>query len=215
MKIVKQSLEEQAADYIREMIVNGVIGMGEKIIESKLSKDLELSRSTLRMALNTLSHEGLVVQKPYVGWHVFTVSEQDLWELYNLRVAIECQAASMAAEKATEKDKIELRLIFDEFCNLCSSEKLNMASVCHKDFELHRKVVEISKSLKFLKMYDQIANQLKIYIKITHHDYDLSESGFSHSGIVDAICDGDKNKAWLESKQNITTFTDLCLKEKY
>jgi len=159
MKINKQSLEEQATEFIRNMIVSGQLAMGEKIVESTLSKDLELSRSTVRMALNSLSHEGLVVQKPYVGWHVFTLS--------------------------------------------------HIIAVCEKDFELHRKVVEISKSNKFIKIYEQISNQLKSYIKLTHHDYDLSQSGISHNGIVDAIIAGDANRAWLESKENITTFTDL------
>ncbi|KLV09081.1 GntR family transcriptional regulator [Photobacterium aquae] len=210
MKINKQSLEEQATEFIRNMIVSGQLAMGEKIVESTLSKDLELSRSTVRMALNSLSHEGLVVQKPYVGWHVFTLSDDDLWELYNLRVAIESQAAVMAAERATQEDKDELRRIYNEFCEFCSNEALDIVEVCHKDFELHRKVVEISKSNKFIKIYEQISNQLKSYIKLTHHDYDLSQSGISHTGIVEAIIEGDANRAWLESKQNITTFTDLC-----
>ncbi|HIF9061327.1 TPA: GntR family transcriptional regulator [Photobacterium damselae] len=209
MKINKQSLEEQATEFIRNMIVSGQLAMGEKIVESTLSKDLELSRSTVRMALNSLSHEGLVVQKPYVGWHVFTLSQDDLWELYNLRVAIESQAAVMAAERATEEDKQELSRIYQEFCQFCLNDSLDIIEVCEKDFELHRKVVEISKSNKFIKIYEQISNQLKSYIKLTHHDYDLSQSGISHNGIVDAIIAGDTNRAWLESKENITTFTDL------
>ncbi|HIF9130526.1 TPA: GntR family transcriptional regulator [Photobacterium damselae] len=209
MKINKQSLEEQATEFIRNMIVSGQLAMGEKIVESTLSKDLELSRSTVRMALNSLSHEGLVVQKPYVGWHVFTLSQDDLWELYNLRVAIESQAAVMAAERATEEDKQELSRIYQDFCQFCLNDSLDIIEVCEKDFELHRKVVEISKSNKFIKIYEQISNQLKSYIKLTHHDYDLSQSGISHNGIVDAIIAGDANRAWLESKENITTFTDL------
>ncbi|AWK84208.1 TPA: GntR family transcriptional regulator [Photobacterium damselae] len=209
MKINKQSLEEQATEFIRNMIVSGQLAMGEKIVESTLSKDLELSRSTVRMALNSLSHEGLVVQKPYVGWHVFTLSQDDLWELYNLRVAIESQAAVMAAERATEEDKKELSRIYQDFCQFCLNDSLDIIAVCEKDFEFHRKVVEISKSNKFIKIYEQISNQLKSYIKLTHHDYDLSQSGISHNGIVDAIIAGDANRAWLESKENITTFTDL------
>lgn len=214
MKINKQSLEEQATEFIRNIIVSGQLSMGEKIVESTLSKDLELSRSTVRMALNSLSHEGLVIQKPYVGWHVFTLSDEDLWELYHLRVAIESQAAVMAAERATAEDKNELRRIYDEFCEVCASDSLDIVKVCEKDFDLHKKVVEISKSGKFVKIYGQIANQLKSYIKLTHHDYDLSKSGVSHGGMVQAIIDGDMNRAHLESKQNITTFTDLCQHNK-
>lgn len=53
MKINKQSLEEQATEFIRDMIIQGPLAMGEKIIESTLSKNLELSRCTVRMALNS------------------------------------------------------------------------------------------------------------------------------------------------------------------
>ena len=209
MKISKQSLEAQAAEYIRELIVSGTLGLGEKIVESVLSKELELSRSTVRMALNTLSHEGMVVQIPYVGWQVFTLTDQDLWELYNLRVAIEGQASFMAAECATEQDKRELIAIYDDFCSVCAQKDVDIFAVCEKDFEFHRKIITISRNSNFIKIYDQISNQLKSYIKMTHHDYDLKQSGLSHQGIVTAICDGNADEAWIESKKNITTFTDL------
>lgn len=116
----------------------------------------------------------------------------------------------MAVEKATQEDREDLRRIYDDFCLLCSTDTLDMMEVCEKEFELHKKRVEISKSPKFIKIYEQISNQLRSYIKITHHDYDLSQSGVSHFGIVDAIIDGDANRAWSESKQNITVFTKLC-----
>ena len=60
MKFNKQSLEEQVTDYLRDKIILGDIAQGEKIVESSLAKDLELSRSTIRMALNSLAHEGLI-----------------------------------------------------------------------------------------------------------------------------------------------------------
>ncbi|WP_162045910.1 GntR family transcriptional regulator [Vibrio taketomensis] len=209
MKINKQSLEDQATEFIKDMIVSGQLSQGEKIVESSLSKSLEISRSTLRMALNTLAHEGLVVQKPYVGWQVFTLSDEDLWELYHMRVAIESEAAVMAAERATAEDKLALRQVYEEFYQVCAEGPLDIVSVCKKDFDLHRKVVEISKSPKFLKMYDQIANLLRSYIELTHHDYELSQSAISHKGIVEAIICGDGERARQESTHNITIFSDL------
>lgn len=64
MTISKESLESQATRYLRERILDGTLALGEKLVESALSKQLDLSRSTVRMALNSLVHEGLVVQKP-------------------------------------------------------------------------------------------------------------------------------------------------------
>ncbi|WP_322804882.1 GntR family transcriptional regulator [Vibrio alfacsensis] len=209
MKINKQSLEEQATEYIREMITDGQLEQGTKIVESTLSKELELSRSTVRMALNSLSHEGLVVQKPYVGWHVFTLDDEELWELYNMRVAIESQAAAMAAERATAQDKEELIELLNEFCRVCDNGEDSLA-IYKMDFDFHQKVVELSHSPRFAKIYAQIANQLKSYIEMTHIEYDLSQSGLSHKPLVDAICAGDAEKAWKEAKENITSFAELA-----
>ncbi|EGU43917.1 GntR family transcriptional regulator [Vibrio ichthyoenteri ATCC 700023] len=210
MIINKQSLEEQATDYLRDKIVNGEMEQGEKIVESTLAKDLELSRSTVRMALNTLSHEGLVVQKPYAGWHVFMLDENDLWELYNIRVALESQAASMAAEKASEQDKKALSALFQEYCDLCATVPDDIKAISQADFKLHRKIVEVSCSKRMEKAYSQIANQLLSYLSMTHIDYDLSQSALSHKPMIDAICDGNAELAWQEAKANITPVTPLC-----
>lgn len=210
MKINKQSLEEQAADYLRAKIISGEMVQGEKIVESTLAKDLELSRSTVRMALNTLAHEGLMVQKPYAGWHVFSLDNDDLWELYNLRVALESQAAAMAAEKASQEDKQELRALYHEYCALCASSPEDIQAISQADFNLHRKIVEVSNSKRVEKIYSQIANQLQSYLSITHQDYDLTQSALSHEAMIDAICDSDPDRAWKEAKANITSFTQLC-----
>ncbi|WP_108650640.1 GntR family transcriptional regulator [Dongshaea marina] len=209
MKINKQSLEEQVTQYLRQKIVDGEIHLGEKIVESALAKELDLSRSTIRMALNSLAHEGLVIQKPYAGWQVFTLEEADLWELYHMRVALERQAAEMAAEKATAEDKRKLRETLTRFCELCEAAPTDRKGISQADFELHELIVEISGSRRLYKIYHQISNQLRAYISMTHHDYDLSQSGLSHRAMVDAICEGEIEIAGQEATANITTFTEL------
>ncbi|OAN10892.1 GntR family transcriptional regulator [Photobacterium jeanii] len=210
MKFNKQSLEEQVTDYLREKIISGEISQGEKIIESTMAKELDLSRSTIRMALNSLSHEGLVISKPYAGWHVISLNEDDLWELYNLRVALESQSASMAAEQATDKDKQELQAILNDYLQLCEENPTDLRAIIDADFALHNRIVEASNSKRMEKIYSQIANQLKTYLCMTHYDYDISQSGLSHKPIIDAIINGDPKAARTEAKANITPFTDLC-----
>lgn len=210
MKFNKQSLEDQVTDFLREKIVTGNISQGEKITESTLAKELDLSRSTVRMALNSLSHEGLVISKPYVGWQVISIDENDLWELYNLRVALESQSAAMAAEQITEEGKRDLLSVFDEYCLLCKKSPNAIMAITEADFNLHIKIVESSNSPRMEKFYLQIANQLKTYLCMTHIDYDISQSALSHKPIVDAIIFGNVEMACQAAKANITTFTDLC-----
>ncbi|MCG7587376.1 GntR family transcriptional regulator [Photobacterium proteolyticum] len=207
MKIVKQSLEEQAAGYLRELILSGKYGMGEKLVESALAKDLELSRSTVRMALNTLAHEGLVVQKPYVGWQVINITENDLWELYHLRVALETRSAWLAAEHITEEGKTRLHDLMDYYLQVGRSEGVTCLQISKLELELHTLIIELSGNMRLHQIYRNVANQMLIYFNIDHASYDPEESALSHLPLVEAICAGESGKALKLAEENITVYS--------
>ncbi len=214
MKIVKQSLEEQAATYLRSLILNGKYGMGEKLVESSLAKDLELSRSTVRMALNTLAHEGLVVQKPYVGWQVIQLTENDLWELYHLRVALETRSAWLAAEHITEEGKSRLNDLMEYYLEVGRSEGVTCQQISKLELELHTLIIELSGNMRLHQMYRNVANQMLIYFNIDHADYDPEESALSHMPLVSAICSGNSAEAAKLAEENITTYSVIGHKFK-
>ncbi|MGS0728828.1 GntR family transcriptional regulator, partial [Shewanella sp. 0m-11] len=143
MKIIKESLESQATRYLRTHILEGHIKLGEKLVESALAKQLELSRSTVRMALNSLVNEGLVIQKPYSGWQVVEINQQDLWELYHLRVALEGEAAAMAAKWACADDKARLADFFQDYQLLCLQNSDDTRRISEMDWQLHLLIIEI------------------------------------------------------------------------
>ncbi|PSW00631.1 GntR family transcriptional regulator [Photobacterium lipolyticum] len=214
MKIVKQSLEEQAAAYLRKLILDGKYGMGEKLVESALAKDLELSRSTVRMALNTLAHEGLVIQKPYVGWQVINITENDLWELYHLRVALETRSAWLAAENITDEGKSRLHDLMDYYLEVGRNEAVTCQEISKLELELHTLIIELSGNMRLHQIYRNVANQMLIYFNIDHADYDPEESARSHLPLVDAICSGNSAAASKLANENITTYSVIGHKFK-
>jgi len=214
MKISKQSLEEQAANYLREQILAGDYRSGDKLVESSLAKTLDLSRTTVRMALNTLASEGLISQKPYAGWQVITMDDNDLWEIYHLRVALESQAARMAAERITLEKCDRLMSFFNGYLALCERDDADVDEVSQQDLELHRLIVDLSESHRLAKMYNMVANQMIIYMQMTHYDYSIRDSALSHQTLVDAICKGDVEQAGVLARENISTFTELGHKLK-
>ncbi|ABZ74989.1 transcriptional regulator, GntR family [Shewanella halifaxensis HAW-EB4] len=207
MKITKESLESQAVRYLRTHILEGHIKLGEKLVESALAKQLELSRSTVRMALNSLVNEGLVIQKPYSGWQVVEINQQDLWELYHLRVALESEAAAMAAKWASCDDKALLADFFQEYQLLCLQHSGDTRRISEMDWQLHQMIIEMCGSERMQSQYKQILYPLQAYIALTHQDYDLSDSASSHQALVQAICAGDAETAAQQARANITPMT--------
>lgn len=212
MKIVKLSLEEQAATYLRKKILDGKFEMGAKLVESTLAKDLELSRSTIRMALNTLAHEGLVVQKPYVGWQVIDLTEDDLLELYDLRVALETRAAWLAAERISEEGKLRLRELMAHYLEVGRSAGVLGYEISKMDLALHTLIIELSDNQRFNQIYQNMANQILIYFNIDHWDHDPRESAESHVPLIEAICNGESETALELAGEHITTFPVIGLK---
>ncbi|MTI13666.1 GntR family transcriptional regulator [Sansalvadorimonas verongulae] len=210
MKISKQSLEEQAANFLRQQILDGVYKSGEKLVESMLAKELDLSRTTMRMALNTLSSEGLVFQKPYAGWQVITLGDDDLWELYHLRVALEGQSAEMAAERINDEKRVRLRAKVREFIALCEQKETTLTEVSYCDMDLHKLIVECGESPRMAKVYNRVSNQLIIYLHMTHLDYSIRDSARSHVPLVEAICAGNIAEAGRCARSSISTYAELC-----
>jgi DNA-binding GntR family transcriptional regulator len=212
MKIIKHSLEEQAATYLRTQILDGKFEMGAKLVESMLAKNLELSRSTIRMALNTLAHEGLVVQKPYVGWQVIDLTEGDLLELYDLRVALETRAAWLAAERINEEGQLRLRELMNHYLYVGRSAEVTGYEISKIDLALHTLIIELSDNQRFSQIYQNMANQILIYFNIDHWDHDPKDSAESHLPLVEAICNGDSETAQTLAGEHITTFPVIGLK---
>ena len=79
---------------LQQAIVNGDLKAGAKISEPELSKQYQISRSTLREALNRLEKCHLIERKANVGSRVVECTVEGLLDLYITREALEGMALS-------------------------------------------------------------------------------------------------------------------------
>lgn len=79
----------RVADYLRRAILDGEIGVGEKIHQETLASRLGASRLPVREALRTLEGEGLVDLQPNKGARVTKLDPEELHLLYDARLGIE------------------------------------------------------------------------------------------------------------------------------
>ncbi len=78
-------------------------------MENDLSRELGVSRTPLREALNRLALEQLVFLTPYRGYAVAPLVMDDIRHLNELRLILESEAAALAAERAQPDDLKELK----------------------------------------------------------------------------------------------------------
>lgn len=117
--IKPKRISDQVYDQLRELIFRGEFKPGEKILtERELSRVLNVSRTSVRDAINKLVVMGLLEQRQGQGTFVRSpelsenpllaeaMESQDatLEDLLEVRMGMECNAAALAARRAVEKD---------------------------------------------------------------------------------------------------------------
>jgi DNA-binding GntR family transcriptional regulator len=100
---------------IRRAIVLGRLKPGDKLTEAGLAASLQVSRPTVREALNQLAREGLVVQQPYRGLRVADVTPSQIRDIAVVRVALDMVAIDTILADETGARLDEVRRVWERF----------------------------------------------------------------------------------------------------
>ena len=96
------AVAEWVADVLRDRIVKGVLPAGARIVERKLSAELDVSRTPVREALKLLQADSLIDISRHKGAQVKDFSAQQALELFDVIASLESLAAERLAERITE-----------------------------------------------------------------------------------------------------------------
>lgn len=194
MVIDKRSLDRQAADWLRDAVIDGRIYPGMRLTEVSLAAEIGLSRSTVRTALQRLAGEGLVVQRPYSGWEISPLSMQDAAELYSLRAALEGMAARLASERIDHVGRAELARALKRLRE--AIRKSDRRVTAEADLDLHGTIIRLSGHTRLIAHCEQVNQSILIYVVSTNRQMESDSELFAaHETLVDAILSGDADLA--------------------
>jgi DNA-binding GntR family transcriptional regulator len=109
-----RSLRDEVVEELRDRIVEGDLAGGARLVERDLSTELQVSRVTIREALQQLASEGLLVLLPRRGAQVTSVDEHDLRNMQEVRACLEVLAARAAAERRDPEGLRRLQLCLQQ-----------------------------------------------------------------------------------------------------
>jgi len=96
---VSASAVERTYEAIHEMALSFRLRPGERLNESELSRELGISRTPLREALNRLVAENLLEFVPSKGFFRRSIQPREIFELYQLRLSLETLAAELLIQR--------------------------------------------------------------------------------------------------------------------
>lgn len=197
-----KSLTSLIFDKIREDILNDKYVAGDKIVEAKLADELGVSRTPVREALKQLELDGLVDNIPNRGVVVKGISNQDIHDIYTIRVAIEGIAARWAVERMEEQVVEDLKEIYDLM------EFYTFKNDIDKIFELNTKFHETIYMATKSRYLEQVLRDFQLFIKSTRSkslkcEGRSTEALDEHKAILEGFIEHDAEKAYNATVKHI------------
>jgi DNA-binding GntR family transcriptional regulator len=185
-------LTEHAYLRLRHQILDGSLRNGERLGEKELAESLGISRTPVREALRRLASEGLVEVLPNRGARVPVWDQQDVADIFELRVLLESHAARRAADNATEDVLAHLSAICDEMEAEVRRGDPDLTSVATKNRAFHAAVVDASGSMRLPGLVASLVHIPVIMQTFKRYSVEaLDRSLRHHREIVDAMRAGD------------------------
>ena len=192
-------LNEQAYNKLLSMIDSNYFQHNVYYSETKLSKEFNISRTPLRDALNKLSQEGSIDIVPSKGFCLHVMTHEDLLEMIQVRIALECYAAMEAAYYQESRNIQELiRDLEDTIETMKAVVERNGTTeeYANVDFCFHRLLVDSLHNKQFHDLYKRYLNRIIRIAEITLEQEGRKEEAVrEHQSIIDAIKAGDQPAA--------------------
>jgi DNA-binding GntR family transcriptional regulator len=198
---------------LKSKIIKGSFEPGDKLLESRIAKQLGVSRTPVREALRQLAAAGFVKMIPNQAIIVNDISIKDLREVLQIRGVLEGLAAWLAAFLIT-KEKIKVL----ETCNE-NMEKLigqnNIIAFGKESNKFHSVILEICENNRLIQIRENLADQIYKYRNISLHIPGRLESALKeHKEITEALKQGNADKADVLSKTHIANVLKNILSHK-
>ncbi|MDO6446050.1 GntR family transcriptional regulator [Colwellia sp. 1_MG-2023] len=186
-------------------IVEGHIAAGSKISEPELAKQYQISRSTLREALNRLEKCHLIERKPNIGSKVVECTIEGLLEIYVVRESLEGMACRQAAIYMTDQEINEMKDMLTQHASMQALKEGTAYYQEEGDLDFHYKVILGSHNQQLINI---LCGQLYHLVRMYRCQFGMNSPRASkafdeHSRIIEAIADRDGELAEMLMRRHI------------
>jgi DNA-binding GntR family transcriptional regulator len=171
LTIKRVSTSDQVATALREKIFSGELRPGTPLQEVAMAASVGVSRNTLREAIRQLVHEGLVRHSVHRGAAVTELSEQDIADIYQIRMMLE--TAGVKAARHVQREQLDkLAAIVDQI--RAAVESRNWALSVDRDLQFHRHVVGFLGSRRLSLFYHALLTELRLALVLMDSTIDTT-----------------------------------------
>lgn len=204
----RPTLKEQAATLLRNAIISGKILPGTKLVEREVAEYFGISRAPARDALMQLEKEGLVISRPDARY-VIELSERDIRELHEVRLALETLAVQLATRNTCEENREAQQGVLAEMEVAAIAEDGD--AFAKADLEGHALVWKQADNQHLENTLRNMLGPIFMFMANATEYYDWQETLELHRNMVECIASGDESDATDSIRRHLANSRERAL----
>jgi DNA-binding GntR family transcriptional regulator len=176
------STVDALADALRAQILDGELPAGSRLREQALCDAYGVARHSLRAALRALAAEGLVRIEPHRGARVAQLTHDEVRWLYELRAALELEAAHLALERNGGRLPPSVHEALQRLTVACADDAWSAVNEAHAD--LHRAIVDAAHSPRIAAAHAALSGEMRLFLLALKPHIPPSQLAADHADLV-------------------------------
>ena len=155
----KTTLAHRVEELLRKEIVRGERPSGSRLNEVEIAASYDVSRGPVREAMQRLARDGLVVIEPHRGAFVTSLGRDEVLDLFEVRAALEAEAAGLAALKMTDEGVVLLRRMQEQSVSAVHAQDDHSFP---EGFDLHDLIAQLASNRRLTTLMNQVSGELRL-----------------------------------------------------
>jgi len=176
------STVETVVQALRQEILEGERPGGQRLVEQELTARYGVARHTLRAALRELGSEGLVRIEPNRGARVTRLSAEEIVELYELRTALEVEAARLALQRHRGRLPAPVHEALATLEAACRERAWGPINAAHA--ALHGAIVRAAGSPRIEAAHAALNGEMQLFLAQLEPLWSVERMAADHAGLV-------------------------------
>ena len=208
LRLDRATLKEQAALQLRNAIVSGKIRPGTKLVEREVAESFGISRAPARDALMQLEKEGLVITRPDARY-VIELSERDIRELHEVRLALETLAVQLATCNTNAENQRAQQAVLIQMEAAAVAEDND--AFAKADLDAHALVWKQADNQHLENTLRTMLGPIFMFMANATEYYDWQETLELHRDLVACVASGDERAATESIRRHLANSRERAL----
>jgi DNA-binding GntR family transcriptional regulator len=208
-EIAPQSLSERVASALKDAFFSGELKPGDAIVEREIARQMKVGTPVVREALISLQGQGFVRRVVNTGTYVSKFSNDEIRQLYSLRVELELLALRWARKRVTKADLQDLRRQIAEVVQ--AGERGNRREFLERDYAFHRRCWALCGNTYLVDTMERLMAPLFAFVVLASGTPLTADMGREHYELIHALEDLDEPEFTQVARKTLAGFAGRWL----